>query len=83
MITVRREETFDAAEFEARRERVRALMAERGLDTLLLHSPSNIYYLSGHYTLNLIRADGSIKVGCHDISYEELHRMAIQLEYTK
>lgn len=37
----------------------------------------------GHYTLNLIRADGSIKVGCHDISYEELHRIATQLEYTK
>jgi len=53
LIAVRREESFDAAEFEARRARVRALMAERGLDTLLLHSPSNIYYLSGHYTLNL------------------------------
>lgn len=37
----------------------------------------------GHYTLNTIYADGSIKVGCHNISYEELHRMAIQLEYTK
>jgi Xaa-Pro dipeptidase len=53
VISVRREETFDAAEFAARRAKVRALMAERGLDTLLLHSPSNIYYLSGHYTLNL------------------------------
>ena len=28
-------------------------MQQRGIDTLLLHSPANIYYLSGHYTLNL------------------------------
>lgn len=53
MINVRRETNFDAAEFAMRRARVRALMAERGVDTLVLHSPSNIYYLSGHYTLNL------------------------------
>ena len=50
---VRRENVFDAAEFAARRQKVRALMAERGIDTLLLHSPGNIYYLCGHYTLNL------------------------------
>lgn len=37
----------------------------------------------GHYTLNTIYADGSIKVGCHNISYAELHRIAVQLEYTK
>lgn len=53
MIEVRREFTFDAAEFSARRAKVRALMAERGIDTLVLHAPSNIYYLGGHYTLNL------------------------------
>ena len=35
----------------------------------------------GHYTLNTIYADGSIKVGCHNISYAELHRMAVQLKY--
>jgi Xaa-Pro dipeptidase len=53
MMDVRREFTFDAPEFETRRRKVRALMAERGIDTLVLHSPANIYYLSGHYTLNL------------------------------
>lgn len=53
MIDVRREITFDEAEYGARRDRVRAMMEERGIDTLVLHSPSNIYYLSGHYTLNL------------------------------
>lgn len=35
----------------------------------------------GHYTLNTIYADGSIKVGCHNISYAELRRMAVQLKY--
>lgn len=53
MISVRREFTFDAEEFRARRKRVAALMEARGVDTLVLHSPSNIYYLSGHYTLNI------------------------------
>lgn len=53
MIDVRREKTFEAAEFGDRRSRVRRMMADRGIDTLVLHSPSNIYYLSGHYTLNL------------------------------
>ncbi len=53
MIDVRRETTFDRAEFAERRRKVRALMQQRGIDTLLLHSPANIYYLSGHYTLNL------------------------------
>ena len=53
MISVKRETTFDAAEFATRRDRVRALMAERGVDVLVLHSPANIYYLSGYYTLNL------------------------------
>jgi Xaa-Pro dipeptidase len=53
MMNVRREVTFEAAEFAARRQKVQAMMAERGIDTLLLHSPANIYYLSGHYTLNI------------------------------
>lgn len=53
MIAVRRETTFDAAEFAERRGKVQALMAKRGVGTLLLHSPANIYYLSGHYTLNI------------------------------
>jgi Xaa-Pro dipeptidase len=53
MMKVRREVTFDGAEFSERRRKVREQMAERGIDTLILHSPSNIYYLSGHYTLNI------------------------------
>ena len=50
---VRRENAFDDAEFAGRRDKVRALMAQKGIDTLLLHSPGNIYYLCGHHTLNL------------------------------
>ena len=53
MMKVRREFTFDEAEYGERRRKVRLLMAERGIHTLVLHSASNIYYLSGHYTLNL------------------------------
>jgi hypothetical protein len=30
----------------------------------------------GHYRLSAVRADGSIVVGCHDIAYSELERMA-------
>lgn len=33
----------------------------------------------GVYTLNVIRADGSIKVGCHEIAFSELERMAGEL----
>lgn len=33
----------------------------------------------GHYTLNTIRADGSIVVGCHDIPYSELEQIAEKL----
>jgi Xaa-Pro dipeptidase len=52
-MTVRRESVFDEVEFGARRQKVRAKMAENGIDTLIVHSPGNIYYLCGHYTLNL------------------------------
>lgn len=34
----------------------------------------------GVYTLNTIRADGSIVVGCHDIAFNELARMAVALD---
>ena len=50
---VRRENAFDEPEFATRRAKVRALMAARGLDTLVLHSAANIYYLCGHHSLNL------------------------------
>lgn len=33
----------------------------------------------GHYTLKMIRDDGSIVVGCHDIAYSELQGIAAQL----
>jgi hypothetical protein len=33
----------------------------------------------GHYRLTQIRTDGSIKVGCHDIAYGEIERMAVAL----
>lgn len=33
----------------------------------------------GHYKLKLIRADGSIVVGCHDIAYVEIEGIAKQL----
>lgn len=38
---------FAAEEYEARLERLRAAMAEEGLDACLLSSPENIYYLTG------------------------------------
>lgn len=52
-MSIPREEVFEAAEFEARRVRVRARMEERGLDTLVVHGAPNIYYLCGHHTMNL------------------------------
>lgn len=38
---------FSDAEYEQRRQRVRAVMSERGLDACLIASPENIYYLTG------------------------------------
>ncbi|MBR4423991.1 MAG: aminopeptidase P family N-terminal domain-containing protein, partial [Mailhella sp.] len=37
----------DTATFESRRERLRRLMREEGLDTLVVSHPANRYYLSG------------------------------------
>lgn len=34
----------------------------------------------GHYRLTKIRENGSIVVGCHDVPYSELERIAVQLE---
>ena len=44
---------FLPAEYAARHARVRAAMETRGIDTLVTHGAANIYYLSGHHTLNL------------------------------
>ncbi len=41
---------FEAAEFAARVARVRAGMAERGIDLLLVASPDSIYFLTGYRT---------------------------------
>lgn len=41
---------FDASEYEARLARARIRMAEAGLDTLLVHTPENIAYMSGFQT---------------------------------
>ena len=38
---------FDDAEYQRRREQVRARMSQRGLDACLIASPENIYYLTG------------------------------------
>src|SRR5438034_1047737 len=45
------EEFFDEAEFESRRQRVRAVLRERDLNAILVSSPENVYYLEGlnHY----------------------------------
>ncbi|MHB0705090.1 M24 family metallopeptidase [Roseomonas mucosa] len=56
---------FTAEEFEARRAAALTLMAERGLDVLVLSSTENIYYLTGFGSLAyagttlLLGADGS------------------------
>jgi Xaa-Pro dipeptidase len=41
---------FTLDEYRRRLARVRGLMAERGVDVLLLTTPENIYYLSGYQT---------------------------------
>jgi Xaa-Pro dipeptidase len=43
-------QAFSTAEFRGRVERVQQEMARRGLDLLLIHSPENIYYLTGYQT---------------------------------
>jgi Xaa-Pro dipeptidase len=43
-------QAFPTSEFRSRVERVQADMAARGVDLLLVHSPENIYYLTGHQT---------------------------------
>ncbi|UFN47277.1 Xaa-Pro peptidase family protein [Roseomonas sp. OT10] len=56
---------FAAAEFEGRRAATLALMAQRGLDALILTSSENIYYLTGFGSLAyagtalLLGADGT------------------------
>ncbi|MBI1182452.1 MAG: M24 family metallopeptidase [Alphaproteobacteria bacterium] len=44
---MRANRVFPQQEFDIRVDRVRALMAQRGLDACLIASPENIYYLTG------------------------------------
>src|SRR5262245_22845389 len=43
-------QAFPTSEFETRIRNVQAGMQERQIDLLLLHSPENIYYLTGYQT---------------------------------
>jgi Xaa-Pro dipeptidase len=43
-------QAFSTAEFRGRVERVQREMARGGVDLLLIHSPENIYYLTGYQT---------------------------------
>ncbi|NIA69384.1 aminopeptidase P family protein [Pelagibius litoralis] len=43
-------QAFSTGEFRGRVRRVQEEMGERGIDVLLIHSPENIYYLTGHQT---------------------------------
>ena len=45
-----RRQAFSTEEFQQRIWRVRQAMDEVGVDVLLVHSPENIYYLTGHQT---------------------------------
>lgn len=44
------QQAFSTDEFKGRLARVQAAMAAKGFDILLLHSPENIYYLTGYQT---------------------------------
>jgi Xaa-Pro aminopeptidase len=41
---------FSVEEFRTRLERTRARLSERGVAGMLVHTPENIYYLSGYHT---------------------------------
>lgn len=43
-------QAFETSEFKQRVARVQAAMAAQDVDLLLIHSPENIYYLTGHQT---------------------------------
>jgi Xaa-Pro dipeptidase len=49
-VATSKELLFEPAEYEARMARVRAEMARRGLDLIVVHTAQNIFYLTGHYT---------------------------------
>ncbi len=52
-MTIPKEHVFSKQEFKTRLHNTRKVMETRNIDLLILHSAPNIYYLSGHHTLNL------------------------------
>jgi len=60
---------FDRAEFEARRERVQAQMAERKLDAMMLFSQESMYWLTGYDSFGfcffqclVLKSDGEMRL---------------------
>ena len=58
------QQAFTTEEFESRLRRVQAQMAKQDIDLLLIHSPENIYYLtgyqtSGYFSYQVLIVDGS------------------------
>jgi len=45
-----RNQAFSTLEFKFRLSQVQSAMAQRDIDLLVVHSPENIYYLTGHQT---------------------------------
>lgn len=42
---------FSTEEYKERVAKVQSVMAERGMDAMLIHTPENIYYLTGYRTI--------------------------------
>ena len=45
-----RTQLFTSEEYESRLRKTREFMAQNQIDVLVIHSPENIYYLSGYQT---------------------------------
>ena len=45
-----RTQLFTSEEYESRIRKTREFMAQNEIDVLVIHSPENIYYLSGYQT---------------------------------
>ena len=66
---------------DAKLERVRALMAERGLDALIVRAPDNVLYLTNlwamkGYEVCVFPREGESVLICLDASEEDAHRTA-------
>jgi Xaa-Pro aminopeptidase len=66
---------------DAKLERVRALMAERGLDALIVRAPDNVLYLTNlwamkGYEVCVFPREGESVIICLDASEEDAHRTA-------